>query len=111
MVRGTVRDAEPIHVARARAAGTLKHEHALHERVTVKVASMERALQEWGHIHATLAASPLASDRALAVEVRAFVERMPMVEHMAGLERQQRQEQQRTSAPQPHMEQEPAPGR
>jgi hypothetical protein len=99
MVRGEVRDAEPIYVARARAAGTLKHEHPLHERVTVKAASMERTLQEWGHIHATLAASPLASDRALAAEVRAFVERMPMVEHMAGIARERQHGQQRQPAP------------
>jgi hypothetical protein len=52
---------------------------------------MERAVREWGHIHAALAASPDAADRALAQEVRAFVERMPMVEHLAGLERQRQQ--------------------
>ncbi len=111
MVRGTVRDAEPIYVVRARAAGTLECEHPLRDRVTVKESTMERALQAWGHIHATLASSVDEADRALAQEVRAFVERMPMVEHLAGLERQRLQAQQRGSAPQSHMEQEPGPGR
>lgn len=110
MVRGTVRDAEPIYTARARAAGTLRQEHPLHGRVTVKQGTMERALQAWGHIHAALAASPAAADRALAQEVRAFVERMPMVEHLAGMARERAQEQQRQLEPGLHQEQEPGIG-
>jgi hypothetical protein len=110
MVRGTVKNAEPIYAARARSAGTLQHEHPLHGRVTVKPETMERSLLAWGHIHATLASSPDEADRALAQEVRAFVERMPMVEHLAGMERQRLQDQQRQPAPQPHMEQELGPG-
>jgi hypothetical protein len=112
MVRGTVRDKEPIYVTRARAAGTLEREHPLRGRVTVKAQTIERALQAWGHIHAALAASPDTADQALAQEVRAFVERMPMVEHLAGMPRQRVQEKQRQSVVQvPQQGQEPEPGR
>lgn len=93
VAHGGVKNREPIWIARGKAAGKPVPAHPLAGRVTIQQKSLERALQTWGEIHAALLASPLSDDRTLAQQVRAFVERMPMVEHLAGLQRQREQVQ------------------
>jgi hypothetical protein len=112
-VRGSVRNAEPKWVMRAREAGTLRQETILKDRVTHSSEAMQRTLKAWAHVHAALAASPDASDRELADQVRGFVKGMPMVAHVVGVElaRQRQPEHQRQQVPQQDVQQEPGPGR
>jgi hypothetical protein len=86
LVRGSLRFAEPAWILRARAAGVLRQEHPLKDKVTHRPESMQRVLTAWAHIHAALAESPDASDRELAEAVKGFVKHMPMVEHVVGVE-------------------------
>lgn len=90
-VHGSVHNADPIWIARARKAGELRQPRATDGRVTVGKDAQRWALTAWGHIHNALAASPAASDRALAQAVKAYLARAPLVRHMAGRARAQEQ--------------------
>lgn len=117
LVRGSVRNAEPLWVTRARKAGTLRQEPPLSNRVTHSSEAMERTLKAWAHVHAALAESPEAADRELAAQVRGFVNNMPMVAHVVGVElgrQRQLQQEQRSLQPAaqvPQQGQEPDIGR
>ena len=111
IVRGAVRNQEPLWVRRAREAGTLRQPPPLTDRVTHDPQAMQRVLTAWASIHAALSQSPDAADRELAAEVKQFVKGMPMVEHVVGVERDRQLEQQRQQAPQWGREQEFGPGR
>jgi hypothetical protein len=93
LTHGNLRDGEPIWMVKARATGTLRHDPKAQERVRRSQASLDRTLNAWGHIHNALASSPDAADRALAWEVQSFLAETPMVRHMAGRARIQRQQQ------------------
>lgn len=110
LVRGSLRQTEPAWVVRARKAGKLRQEAALKGRVTTREQTMERVLTAWAHVHAALALSPDAADRALAGEVKAFVKGTPMMGHVVGLELERQQDLQRQPVLQPNIEQEPGPG-
>jgi hypothetical protein len=92
LTHGNLRNGEPIWMAKARAAGTLRHDPKAQERVRRSQASLDRTLNAWGHIHNALATSPDAVDRALAQEVQSFLAGTPMVRHMAGRALEQRQQ-------------------
>lgn len=100
LVRGAVRNEEPLWVTRARKAGTLRQEPPLNERVTLGSDAMQRSLMSWAYLHAALAESPDAADRELAAAVKGFVRHMPMVSHVVGAELdRQRQQEQRPQQP------------
>lgn len=111
IVRGSLRNSEPAWVRRARAAGKLRTESPAIGRVTHSTKAMRRSITAWAYLHAALAESPDASDRALAAEVKEFVKATPMLGHVVGMEIKRQQEQQRQQAPQHSMDQEPGPGR
>jgi hypothetical protein len=104
LVRGSVRNAEPLWVTRARKAGTLRQEPPLSDRVTHASEALQRTLKAWAYIHAALAASPDEADRELAAQVKAFVKHMPMVSHVVGVELDRQRQPERQV-------QEPGPGR
>jgi hypothetical protein len=110
LARGSVKRVEPLWMQRARETGTLRQEAVLRDRVTSREQTMHRVITAWAHLHAALAESPDAADRALAVEVKEFVKSTPMLGHVVGMEVQRHQERKHQPAPQPQMEQEPGPG-
>jgi hypothetical protein len=110
LARGSVKRVEPLWMKRAREASTLRQEAVLKDRVTSREQTMHRVITAWAHLHAALAESPDAADRALAVEVKEYVKATPMLGHVVGMEVQRHQERQHQPAPQHHMEQEPGPG-
>jgi hypothetical protein len=101
LARGSVKRVEPLWMQRARDVGTLRQEPVLHNRVTSREQTMHRVVTAWAHLHAALAESPDAADRALATEVKEFVKNTPMLGHVVGMELQRQQERQRQLQPRP----------
>jgi hypothetical protein len=95
VARGSLTRVEPLWVVRARAAGKLRQEPPLKERVTAREQTMHRVITAWAHLYAALAESPDAKDRALSFQVKEFVKATPMLGHVVGVELQRQQDRQR----------------